>query len=176
VTRAVDIPVLETERLRLRAPRLDDFEAYAAFRASPRARHVGGPYPRETAWDQFCSLAGHWQLRGYGRWIVADRPSDAALGIVGPFFPEVWPGPELAWSMFDGAEGKGYAQEAALAARAYAYGTLGWTSAISVIAPENTRSVALARRMGARADGIWDHPSLGLLHIWRHPAPHEVAG
>lgn len=170
MTQGFDIPVLETARLRLRGPRLDDFDAYADFRASPRTLHVGGPYGRDTAWNQLCALAGHWHLRGFGRWIVADIETDAPLGIVGPFQPEIWPGPELAWSLFDGAEGHGYAQEAALAARDYAYQTLGWTTAISVIGPENTRSIALARRMGAQPDGTWDHPTLGTLHVWRHPA------
>jgi ribosomal-protein-alanine N-acetyltransferase len=169
VSACAEIPVLETARLRLRGPRIDDFGAYADFRASPRTVHVGGPFGRDTAWHQFCALAGHWMLRGFGRWMVALRDTDEPVGIVGPFQPEIWPGPELAWSLFDGAEGKGYAQEAAIAARDHAFRVLGWTAPISVIGPDNTRSIALARRLGAYPDGTWDHPSLGKLHIWRHP-------
>lgn len=38
------IPEIETERLRLRLPRMDDFPAHIEFRASPRSKGVGGPF------------------------------------------------------------------------------------------------------------------------------------
>ncbi|RVT85812.1 N-acetyltransferase [Rhodobacteraceae bacterium CCMM004] len=169
----VEIPTFETARLRLRAPRWDDFDTYVAFLASPRSEGVGGPYTRDEAFPRFCTLIGHWHMRGYGRWLVADRETDAPLGIVGPMFPEGWPEPEIAWSVFDGAEGRGIAHEAALFARAYAYDVLGWATVISCTAPGNTRSEALARRMGAVHDGVCQHPH-GPLTVWRHPAPAAV--
>ena len=117
----VVIPTLHTRRLTLRAPLASDFEAYAAFRASPRTALMGGPYDRSDAFHQFCALWGHWQARGFGRWMIADRDSDDPLGVVGLFHPEDWPEPEIAWSLFDKAEGQGIAFEAALAARDFAY-------------------------------------------------------
>lgn len=163
------IPTLETARLRLRAPGARDFDAYAAFRASDRARFVGGPFSRADSFTPFCALFGHWQVRGYGRWIVADRAEDRALGLVGLHFPEGWPEPELAWSLFDGAEGRGIALEAARAARDFARDRLGWTTAISLIAPGNARSIALAERLGAVHDGDHDHLHYGRLRRYRHP-------
>lgn len=171
----IRIPTLETERLRLRAPAPGDFEAYAAFRAGPRAHFVGGPFSREQAFGQFCALSGHWAFRGYGRWIVADKGSDEALGTVGPFYPDGWLEPEIAWTVFDAAEGKGIAYEAAVAARAYAYDTLGWPTAVSLTMPGNDRSAALAARLGATREGIFHHHSLGALEVWRHPSPEALA-
>jgi len=165
----VHIPTLETGRLRLRAPSASDLDAYAAFRASERAHVLGGPYTRAQAFEQLGELIGHWHLRGFGRWMVADRASDEPLGVVGLFFPEDWPEPEIAWSLFEGAEGKGVAFEAARAARDYAYGTLGWSTAVSLVAPDNVRSVALARRLGAKIEGQHPHPRFGPLDVWRHP-------
>lgn len=164
----VRIPTLETARLRLRAPEMRDFEAFSAFRTSERSRGVGGPYPASAMWGQFLALAGHWAQRGFGRWIVEERDSGEAVGLVGPFFPDTWPEPEIAWSLFNGAEGKGYAQEAAAASLAYAKTELGWTRAVSLIMASNTRSVALAERLGAVLEGDYAHPELGALQVWRH--------
>lgn len=170
----IEIPVLSTQRLVLRAPRWDDFEAYAAFRASPRSVHVGGPFKCDTAFQQFCALFGHWALRGYGRWMVADRETGAPLGVVGLYYPEGWPEPEIAWTVFDHAEGRGIAAEAALAAREHAYGVLGWETVASLVPPENERSTSLARRLGCVAEGTFDHATYGPLTIWRHPGPERV--
>lgn len=169
------IPVVHTERLTLRAPRKDDFGVYAAFRGSDRAKPLGGPFTRAQAFGQLAEIIGHWTLRGYGRWMVADRHSDAPLGIVGLLYPEGWPEPEIAWSVFEAGEGRGIAYEAALAARAYAYDTLGWSTAVSLIDPANTRSVALAKRMGCTDGETFTHATHGLMHLWRHPAPKAVA-
>ena len=162
------IPTYETGRLRLRAPRWSDFESWAEFRGSDRARGVGGPYSRGSAFESLTDMVGHWHLRGYGRWMVADRETDAPLGAVGLMYPEDWPEPEIAWSVFASAEGRGIAYEAALFARRYAYEVLGWSTAISCTMPDNARSQSLARRMGATYEGDYEHPDIGTLNIWRH--------
>jgi ribosomal-protein-alanine N-acetyltransferase len=169
----IHIPTLRTERFILRAPRMSDFDAFAAFRGSARAKGVGGPYGREASHDNLCGIIGHWHLEGYGRWMVTDA-DDRPLGIVGLMNSPEWPEPEIAWSVFEAAEGKSVAYEAALASRDYAYGTLGWTTAISCVLTDNHRSHALAERMGATRDGSFIHPDLGELLIWRHPAPEAL--
>lgn len=171
----IDIPVIETARLLLRAPAARDFEAYAAFRGSDRARMLGGPFTRGQAFSQFAALIGHWELRGFGRWIAADIDTDAALGVVGILYPEGWPEPELAWSLFEWSEGRGLAFEAAGAARAHAYDRLGMTTLISLVAADNPRSEALARRLGARPDGNADIPGHGPVPVWRHPGPEVLS-
>ncbi len=170
----VEVPELATPRLRMRLPMLSDLEALAAFRGSERSRFVGGPNTRAEAFSQLCAVVGHWHLRGYGRWIVTDRATGAPLGLVGLHHPDDWPECEIGWSLFEGAEGRGIAEEAARATRDYAYGTLGWTTVISMIAPDNTRSLALARRLGAAHESDYEHPVFGQAQIWRHPAPAET--
>ena len=138
---------------------------------SDRAAHVGGPNSRTQAFDKLGEIIGHWHLRGYGRWMVADKTTDEPLGVVGPFFPDDWPEPEIAWSVFEAAEGRGVAYEASLAARTFAYATLGWTTAISCTEPDNVRSQALAIRLGAvREDDFTTVDGLEL-QVYRHPAP-----
>lgn len=169
------IPVLDTERLRLRGPKLADFEVMAAFLQSDRAAFVGGKQPRVQAWRAFGHLTGHWVMRGFSMFIIADKTSDAALGMAGPWFPEGWPEPEIGWSIWDAAsEGKGVAHEAATAARAWAYGALGWATAISLIVDGNARSEALARRMGCTLEGEFTHETFGKSRIFRHPGPEAL--
>ncbi|WP_099827055.1 GNAT family N-acetyltransferase [Oceaniglobus indicus] len=168
------IPTVTTDRLTLRAPRESDLPAFAAFRASDRTSFLGGPFDETDSFKQLCAIAGHWQIRGFGRWMVADRTTDEPLGVVGLFFPVHWPEPELAWSVFAAGEGRGVAHESACAARDYAYDSLGMTTLISCIDPANSRSIALARRMGATPDGHFDHPRSGAIHVWRHPGPGDT--
>ena len=165
-----DIPRIETEHLILRAPRASDLDAYTDFIVSDRSKGVGGPFPPSSAFQKLAALIGHWPLRGYGRWMVTDKSNDQPLGIVGPMHPPEWPEPEIAWTVFAQAEGRGIAFEAAQAARAYVYDTLGWETVISCTTPDNTRSIALAKRLGAVRDGTFVHPEYGDLLIWRHPA------
>lgn len=168
------IPTLETERLILRCPRIEDFEAYHAFRSSDRAAHVGGPCKRFQSFDKLGEIIGHWHLRGFGRWLVADRETDEPLGVVGLFHPDDWPEPEIAWSVFEAGEGRGVAYEAAVASRKYAYETLGWDRVISCVGPENLRSLALAQRMGATHEYTLDNEDIGPLQVWRHPGPETL--
>ncbi len=169
------IPELTTRRLRLRAPGPADFPALTAFFASDRAKFVGGPMTAERAWRQLATEIGHWTLLGYGRWAVEERTTGAFAGIVGLWNPEGWPEPEIGWDLMDGFEGKGYATEAALAARDFAYGTLGWTTAISLVAPENVASAAVARRLGAVAEADLPDFAFGPVQIWRHPSPEVLS-
>lgn len=172
---SVTIPTFEEGRLRYRAPRLDDLDAYAEFRGSERAAGVGGPFSRSSAFGALCALIGHWQVRGFGRWMIADPETDMPLGVVGPFYPEGWPEPEIAWSVFAEAEGKGLAFEAAQFARRHAYKMLGWETVISCTTPANARSIALAKRMGCQRDGEFVHEEAGPLLIWRHPTAEAIS-
>ncbi len=168
------VPELETQRLVLRAPREKDFEAHADFMASDRAAFVGGPQNRYESWRGFCSSLGHWMMRGYGMWLVADKKTDTPLGRVGFIYHEGWDEPELGWQLYAAAEGNGYAFEAARAARAFGAQEYKLDGVISYIDPENTRSAALVARLGAtheRDRAFFGKPC----QIWRHPAEGDVA-
>lgn len=144
---------LETERLLLRPFRDTDLDAYAAMCADPEVmRYVGdgGPISRELAWRQMAMLVGHWQLRGFGMWALEERSTGRFIGRVGLHYPEGWPDREVAWALARPYWGRGFAFEAARAALGDAFDRLGWERAISLIHPENTRSIRLAERLGER--------------------------
>ncbi|WP_424976273.1 GNAT family N-acetyltransferase [Dinoroseobacter sp. S124A] len=165
---------LTTERLTLRPPCPADVPALTEFYRSERSQYAGGHVPHAKAWSNAVAMLGHWQVRGYGLWAVTETGDDRALGLVGPYYPDGRPETELGWVLFAAAEGRGIAQEAALAARADARSRLGWSEIVSYIDARNTRSIALAERLGARLDETApqpkpDDPCL----VFRHPSDVE---
>lgn len=168
------VPTLETERLILRGPNSRDLEPFIEFYGSERSKFAGGPKSRHQAWRSFAAELGHWQIHGFGMWSITAKGSEAALGAVGLWYPEGWPEKEIGWMLWPEAERKGIAFEAAIAARRHAYGTLGWTTAVSYIHPQNARSIALAARLGAKRDPEAAFPGDGPCHVYRHPAPEAL--
>lgn len=156
-------PVLKTARLTLRPQHLEDFDAWAALGTDSEVmRHLGGTLSRFQAWKQFLAAVGAWHMQGFYAFSVIENTSGDWIGRVGPLHPEGWPGDEIGWTLARGAWGKGYATEAATAAIDWAFGTLGWSRIIHCIAPDNTASQAVARRLGSCRQG----PA-------QLPAPHD---
>lgn len=172
----IDIPRLHTARLTLRAPEAGDFTPLATFMETDAARFIGGPKRPDETWRTLASIIGHWVLRGYGLWAVEETASRRYVGQIGLWNPHGWPEPEIGWWLLPEAWGQGFATEAALAARDHAYDVLGWPTAVSLINPDNTASQAVATRLGARFETIFDHPGHGAMYVWRHPAPTDLAG
>jgi RimJ/RimL family protein N-acetyltransferase len=138
---------------------------------------VGGSGSEREAWYGFISGIGHWNWHGYGFFTVTELASGVAAGRVGVINHHGWPQPEMAWHMFDGYEGRSYAFEAACAVREWAGRTLGLEPLISLIAPTNTRSIALATRLGAteeRRDVIDGEDCIVFRHLAHHD-PRAVA-
>jgi RimJ/RimL family protein N-acetyltransferase len=174
MTTAVEIPVLETERLRLRAWREEDLDGFARFCADEAtARFVGGVSDRAGAWRRMAAQTGHWQLRGYGSWVIEERSGGGFVGYCGLWNPEGWPDREIMWGLVADRHGRGYATEAARSARDYAYRQLGWKTAISCIDAGNIASLRVAEKLGARFER---NVEVGPYRfgIYRHPSPTEL--
>jgi RimJ/RimL family protein N-acetyltransferase len=147
-------PEIETPRLLLRPPRIEDFDAWAALLADPAASHfIGGPVPRALAWRGLMAMAGAWHLQGFAMFSVIEKASGRWIGRLGPWKPEGWPGTEIGWGLARDSWGRGYATEGASAAMEWAFRTLGWSEAIHSISPDNYASQAVARRLGSRLRG-----------------------
>ncbi|MBD3664656.1 GNAT family N-acetyltransferase [Sulfitobacter aestuariivivens] len=163
------IPVVDTDRLRLRAPRLADLPALTDFFASPQSHTVGGPRDDLGSAMSLNATIGHWAVHGFGSWHIADPETDAYLGRTGFIMAPGWEEPELGWAVAQASQGKGIAQEATLAARRYGATHLGLDAVISYIRPSNTRSIALAERLGATLEKTHDHWRGAPCHVFRHP-------
>lgn len=168
------IPVIETDRLTLRAPQIDDLKAMAAFFETTRSHMVGGPRDARGSYTSLVSRLGHWVLNGYGLWHIDEKSSGAFIGWTGMIFAPAWDEPELGWTLFEGAEGKGFAFEAATAARFYAAHHQGMNGVMSYIAHANSRSITLAERLGARFEREAELMGKSC-QVWRHPVLETAA-
>ncbi|MDV7142520.1 GNAT family N-acetyltransferase [Tropicimonas sp. TH_r6] len=167
------LPRFETDRLILRSQTLEDFQPLCDFLASPRANFIGGPITDAKDLSRvFGHSAGQWVLRGFGMLFMERKSDGVTIGHCGPWMPMHWPEPELAWSIWrDEDEAKGYITEAMTRIHAWVFGELGWETAVSYIDPDNHRSAAVARRLGAVIDPAaavppGDDPDE--IHVYRH--------
>lgn len=175
MTRApiLEIPTLETERLILRGFGPQDVEPFVSFYATEDSRFVGGPCERALAWRRFASYAGGWLLRGYGKYALEEKASGNFVGLVGPWYPEGWPEPEIAWTVIPEFQGRGFAKEAAIRALRHVYEDLGWKRAVSCVNAENKPSIRLAESLGATLEGETEIRPYGPALLYRHQSPAE---
>lgn len=146
------IPVLQSARLTLRAPKISDFSTYADIALSPQGRFLIVEQDREHAWYDFVNMVACWVLRGHGLWTVEKRDDGTVVGFALIGFEPGDHEPELGYMVRAEAEGFGYATEAAAAAKQFAFGQLGFATLVSTIDPDNEGSIHVARKLGGVRD------------------------
>jgi len=154
---------LETERLVLRKPKLEDLDGYAELWGDAEVvRYLSGTtLPRDEVPRAIERMLGQWERHGVGLFSVLRKEDDQFVGRVGYLLwdPERWVNAmheqldgelelEIGWTIVRSVWGNGYATEAALACRDHALGELGRERVISLIAPENTASIRVAEKIG----------------------------
>lgn len=168
----MEIPVLHTARLVLRAFRAADLDPYAAMSANAAVmRHLGPGVTRsrEESWDAMARMLGQWPLRGYGMFALEEAGTARFVGQAGLLHPLRWDEPELAYALDRPFWGQGFATEAARALHGWAFHTLHVGSLVSYVRADNTASVNVVRKLGARQ--VAQVELLGApAQKWRHMA------
>jgi RimJ/RimL family protein N-acetyltransferase len=148
------IPTLETNRLILSGPTLTDHADIAAMWSDPEVvRYVGGvPFSGEDTWGRLLKYVGHWQLMGFGTWIVRDK-AGGFVGEVGLFdlHRDISPAldvPELGWVLAKRAHGHGYATEAVQRILAWGEDHIGARPYGCIIDEGNAASHRVAEKCG----------------------------
>src|SRR6266436_8312548 len=165
-----EIPTLTTDRLRLRAFQASDLDAYAAMQANPEVMRyliTGHTSTPVEVWRTMATFLGQWALRGYGMWACEKIDGGAFVGSVGVFQPLDWPEPEIAYSLDRPFWRKGFATEAAAAAREWLFGHFPFPRVASFIRPENHASKRVAERLGAVYEGAFESRGSTYEH-WVH--------
>jgi RimJ/RimL family protein N-acetyltransferase len=169
----VDVPMLETERLRLRPWNVRDAGAYQAmladsevmrylgsgplFRARRLAARLVARFTELEARRELARLADAWRGHGLGMWAIENRGDGALLGAAGFSRLGDWrEGPtniEIGWTFARAAWGHGYATEAAACALRYGFTGRGLKDVISVAPVAHERSIRVMQRLGMRPQG-----------------------
>ncbi len=160
---------LETERLFLRPLSMDDLDLLAGFYADPEVmRYIGpgGVADRERSRQSLERMLAGFEAEGYGQLAVERREDGVFMGRCGLLLWDTasWTptrcadakGPvetEVGYLLGRDYWGHGYATEAALAVRDWAFSNLELERLIALIYAENSRSIGVARKLGMEPDG-----------------------
>lgn len=162
---ALEIPVLETERLILRGHRRADFPAILEMWRDPVVyRYIGGKArSQEEAWLKFLRAAGFWTHLGYGFWVVEEKATGAVAGEVGfgdfkrDIDPPLHGKPEMGWALAPGFHGRGIASEATRAVVDWGDSNLDAAITCCIIMGENAPSLRVAAKLGYVPAGHASH-------------------
>lgn len=154
--------VIVTERLVLRRLTAADLDELVAIQGHPEIVRFMGPSNRHDAvWLD--GVDEDWRKWGYGRVAITDRHSGLLLGRTGIKYVHQFGETELGWILRREAWGQGYATEAAQACADWAFRNFEIPYLISLIEPDNVRSIAVAQRLGMtplREDVFLGHPMI----------------
>lgn len=166
---------LETGRLVLRPFVHEDWRALHAYYSDAEATRytVGRAFTEADTWRAMASMVGHWTLRGYGPYGVEGKETGALMGVVGLWYPNDWPEPEIKWALARPYQGRGFASEAARAVQGMAARHLPMLHLISLIHEDNEPSIRLAEAVGARFEREMEFRG-ARARIYRHPHPSEL--
>ena len=172
-------PVIETERLTLRKPRLEDVDDVLAFIRDPEVmRWLGGGESDDRA-EAVAALErwlDRWEANAIGPFmLVRDGRVIGRTGFL-VWDNRTWKtstyddaGPhaetEIGWALAREHWGHGYAAEAARALREWA----DKERLISLIHPENARSIRVAEKLGATPTETISVEDDYPLVVWVHP-------
>jgi RimJ/RimL family protein N-acetyltransferase len=147
-------PVVEADRLRLRAHTAADYEVCWPMWNDPIVtRFIGGrPLTGEEVWQRVQRYAGSWMLLGHGFWVIEERASGRLIGEIGimdakrEIEPSFEGALEAGLALLPEAHGKGYASEALATVLDWEAKVLGGDRLFAIIDPDNAPSLKLAAK------------------------------
>ncbi|WP_292898366.1 GNAT family N-acetyltransferase [Nitratireductor sp.] len=168
-------PVLETERLVLRAHSSTDFDAFAHLWSLPEATRFtsGKPLTGEDAWRRLAMHRGMWDLVGFGYFAVTEKATGAFLGDAGvqearrAITPSVEGTLEAGWVFLPEVHGRGYAKEAMEAVFSWCSRAHRDKTVTCIIDEENAPSRRLAERLGFVEKARTEYKDRPTIVFWR---------
>jgi RimJ/RimL family protein N-acetyltransferase len=173
---------VRTARLLLRVPELADAEALMRVIWDPEVVEqkqvtlYEPPGDLDLAIRNTETMRRQWERRGYGQWSVVEHATEQVIGVVGFYHPErPWPGVDLGWVIHRSRWGQGFATEAAAAALAWVWEQTTVDEIISLISPDDRRSIRVATKIGERFSRADIDPANGEpVHVYTIARPSRI--
>lgn len=151
--------IAETERLLIRQLRRTDGPAMLRVFGDAEVMRFSTSGVRDAAWvDAWIERClGEYQTRtDYGAWAVALRKTNEAIGYCGLTQygdSDQADERELGYRLARAYWGQGYATEAVIAIRDYAFSVIGLRRLVALVDPNNVASVRIAEKLDMRHEG-----------------------
>ncbi|MCL2671384.1 MAG: bifunctional GNAT family N-acetyltransferase/class I SAM-dependent methyltransferase [Clostridiales bacterium] len=143
--------IIVTHRLTLREITQSDYPALAAiFQDASTMYAYEGVFSDAELQARIDWMLGSYRKHGYGHWAVVLKSSGELIGVAGIAWTEVEGTlvPEIGYHFHHAHWHRGYATEAALACKAYAFDKLGLKEIFSVVRSSNIAAKNVAIRNG----------------------------
>jgi [ribosomal protein S5]-alanine N-acetyltransferase len=143
--------IVETPRLILRELEESDIDFVAEMLGDPEVmRFWPRPYTREEAVQWIERFQERYELHGHGYWLAMEKETGQPVGQAGVLNQDVEGVLEigLGWIMHRPYWRRGFATEAAIGCRDYAFTMENRERIIALIRPENTPSRGVAAKLG----------------------------
>jgi RimJ/RimL family protein N-acetyltransferase len=153
--------LIETERLRLRPLTRDDVDELVALHSQPEVEQFMGTFDQARMIEWVALVQRDYAERGIGRLAIIERDTGQFLGRSGLKYLPEFDETELGWVLHPNGWGRGYATEAGTGCVRWGFDNLDVPHLTAMIAPDNERSIAVAKRIGMtplRADLLLGDP------------------
>lgn len=160
--------IIETDRLFLREMTLDDFDALYKVLAD---REIMQHYPyifdekRTTEWIE--RNMKRYSDNGFGLWAVCLKDTGEVIGDCGLTLQDIEGQmlPEIGYHIRRDCQRKGYAREAAMAVRDWAFDNTDYPALYSYCKYTNTGSIKTAESIGMHFEKEYPDPANGITHV-----------
>lgn len=145
-------PDIETARLLLRQPSLNDLEELCFIRSDPEVMRfiTGAPASREQALAGLDKHLSRWSQFGFGHWMLSFHDDPELVGWCGLDFLDTTTEIEVGYGLAKNYWGLGIASEAAAASLRYGFEQLRLEEIVAVAYPQNTASRHVMEKLGMK--------------------------
>lgn len=155
-----NLPLIETERLRLRMFEARDFDSAWRLFNDEQVQKYLAPENRRTREHLKITLRNaveYWKQRGFGLWCVGEKKPDTMRGYCGFQYLDETPLIEIVFAFHKSAWGKGFATEAARAALRFGFEDLQLEKVSAATHLENTASRRVLEKIGMTFEKTTTH-------------------
>ncbi|WP_414734470.1 GNAT family N-acetyltransferase [Christensenella hongkongensis] len=163
--------ILETERLYLRKLNKDDFSNLCSILQDAQVMYAyEHAFSDDEVSEWLCRQLSRYEKDGFGLWAVILKETSEFIGQCGITMQDCngTEVPEIGYLFRKAFWHCGYATEAAIACREYAFHVLGFEAVYSIIRDSNEASKKVARKNGMHKTGTL------LKHYYGIDMPHDV--